>query len=164
MDLVESYRDDLRFARKPITWVLLGVLLAALLALPWYAHSSWVVRLTVIALYAIGVMGQNILIGYTGQISFGQAGFLAIGAYTFGHLKLLGMVWNSNAVSHDEDPSDEDCEKLMENLEEIIRNNFTLDGTVNWTFPDTVTYHQARLDEQTHLRAGEMALKVRMFY
>ena len=91
MDLVESYRDDLRFARKPITWVLLGVLLAALLALPWYAHSSWVVRLTVIALYAIGVMGQNILIGYTGQISFGQAGFLAIGAYTFGHLKLLGV-------------------------------------------------------------------------
>lgn len=91
MDLVESYREDLRFARKPITWVLLGVLLAALLALPWYAHSSWVVRLTVIALYAIGVMGQNILIGYTGQISFGQAGFLAIGAYTFGHLKLLGV-------------------------------------------------------------------------
>jgi branched-chain amino acid transport system permease protein len=36
-------------------------------------------------------MGQNILIGYTGQISFGQAGFLAIGAYTFGHLKLLGV-------------------------------------------------------------------------
>ncbi len=91
MDLVESYREDLRFARKPITWILLGMLLAGLLALPWYAHTSWVVRLTVIALYAIGVMGQNILIGYTGQISFGQAGFLAIGAYTFGHLKLLGV-------------------------------------------------------------------------
>ena len=91
MDLVESYREDLRFARKPITWILLGALLVGLLALPWYAHSSWVVRLTLIALYAIGVMGQNILIGYTGQISFGQAGFLAIGAYTFGHLKLLGV-------------------------------------------------------------------------
>jgi len=91
VDLVESYREDLRFARKPITWILLGALLVGLLALPWYAHTSWVVRLTVIALYAIGVMGQNILIGYTGQISFGQAGFLAIGAYTFGHLKLLGV-------------------------------------------------------------------------
>ncbi|MBI3027917.1 MAG: branched-chain amino acid ABC transporter permease [Candidatus Rokubacteria bacterium] len=91
MDLVESYRDDLRFARKPLTWILLGMLVAGLLALPWYAHASWVVRFTVIALYAIGVMGQNILIGYTGQISFGQAGFLAIGAYTFGHLKLLGV-------------------------------------------------------------------------
>ncbi|MBI2554292.1 MAG: branched-chain amino acid ABC transporter permease, partial [Candidatus Rokubacteria bacterium] len=91
VDLVESYRDDLRFVRKPFAWFLLGALLVGLLALPWYAHTSWVVRATVICLYAIGVMGQNILIGYTGQISFGQAGFLAIGAYTFGHLKLLGV-------------------------------------------------------------------------
>ncbi|MBI4608155.1 MAG: branched-chain amino acid ABC transporter permease [Candidatus Rokubacteria bacterium] len=91
MDLVESYQDDLRFARKPLTWLLLAGLLAVLLALPWYAHTSWVVRVTVICLYAIGVMGQNLLIGYTGQISFGQAGFLAIGAYTFGHLKLIGV-------------------------------------------------------------------------
>jgi branched-chain amino acid transport system permease protein len=42
-------------------------------------------------LYAIGVMGQNLLIGYAGQISFGQAGFLAIGAYAFGHLRLAGL-------------------------------------------------------------------------
>ncbi len=91
MDLVESYADDLRFARKPLTWVLLGALLVALLALPAVAHGSWLVRLSLIWLYAIGVMGQNLLIGYTGQISFGQAGFLAIGAYTFGHLKLLGL-------------------------------------------------------------------------
>src|SRR5688572_1568896 len=35
-------------------------------------------------------MGQNLLIGYTGQISFGQAGFLAIGAFTFGHLRIWG--------------------------------------------------------------------------
>lgn len=90
MDLVESYRDDLRFARKPMTWVLLGLLLLGVLALPWYAHASWVVRVTVVSLYAIGVMGQNILIGYTGQISFGQAGFLAIGAYSFAHLRILG--------------------------------------------------------------------------
>lgn len=91
MDLVESYREDLRFARKPLSWALLGALLASLLALPAYADSSWLVRASVISLYAIGVMGQNILIGYTGQISFGQAGFLAIGAYSFAHLKTLGV-------------------------------------------------------------------------
>jgi branched-chain amino acid transport system permease protein len=45
---------------------------------------------TLVALYYIGVMGQNILIGYTGQISFGQAGFLAIGAFAFGHLRIWG--------------------------------------------------------------------------
>lgn len=91
MDLVESYHDDLRFARKRLTWVLLGALLAAVVALPWYAQTAWVVRASLVCLYAIGVMGQNLLIGYTGQISFGQAGFLAIGAYAFGHLKLLGV-------------------------------------------------------------------------
>ena len=48
---------------------------------------------TIICIYAIGAIGQNLLIGYTGQISFGQAGFLAIGAYTFGHLARFGMPW-----------------------------------------------------------------------
>jgi branched-chain amino acid transport system permease protein len=90
VDLIESYRQDLRFARRRVTRVLLGVLLAALAALPWVAPDHVVFLVTLIALYAIGVMGQNLLIGYTGQISFGQAGFLAIGAFTFGHLRIWG--------------------------------------------------------------------------
>jgi branched-chain amino acid transport system permease protein len=90
VDLVESYRDDLRFARKPITRLLLGLLLAALAVFPWVAPEYMVFLVTLVALYAIGVMGQNILIGYTGQISFGQAGFLAIGAFGFGHLRGAG--------------------------------------------------------------------------
>jgi len=49
--------------------------------------------MTIICVYAVGVQGQNILIGYTGQISFGQAGFLAIGAYTFGHLIRIDIPW-----------------------------------------------------------------------
>jgi len=90
VDLVESYREDVRFARKPVTRVLLGLLLAALAALPWVAPEYIVFLATLVALYAIGVLGQNILIGYTGQISFGQAGFLAIGAFGFGHLRGAG--------------------------------------------------------------------------
>src|SRR3989442_9481236 len=91
MDLVESYRDELAFARKPLTRVLLTGLLAALALLPWLAPEHVVFLATVVALYAIGVMGQNLLIGYTGQISFGQAGFLAIGAFAFGHLRGWGV-------------------------------------------------------------------------
>ncbi len=90
MDLVESYRDDLRFARKRVTRVLLLLLLAALLVFPWVAPEYMVFLATLVALYAIGTMGQNILIGYTGQISFGQAGFLAIGAFAFGHMRIWG--------------------------------------------------------------------------
>ena len=90
MDLIESYAQDLRFARRRITRALLGILLAALVALPWVAPDHVVFLGTLIALYSIGVMGQNLLIGYTGQISFGQAGFLAIGAFAFGHMRAWG--------------------------------------------------------------------------
>ena len=90
MDLVESYRDDLRFARKRVTRALLGLLVTALAVFPWLAPDYMVFLATLVALYSIGVMGQNLLIGYMGQISFGQAGFLAIGAFGFGHLRIWG--------------------------------------------------------------------------
>ena len=90
MDLVESYRQDLGFARKPITRALLALLLATLVAFPWAAPDYMVFIATLVALSSIGVIGQNLLIGYTGQISFGQAGFLAIGAFSFGHLSIWG--------------------------------------------------------------------------
>jgi branched-chain amino acid transport system permease protein len=90
VDLVESYRQDLRFARRPITRGLLALLLGAVAVFPGVAPDYMVFIGTLVALYAIGVMGQNILIGYTGQISFGQAGFLAIGAFAFGHMRIWG--------------------------------------------------------------------------
>jgi branched-chain amino acid transport system permease protein len=91
MDLIESYIEDLRLVRKFWTgfWILL--LLIALIFLPWYGKEHWVYILTMIFIFSIGVQGQNLLIGYTGQISFGQAGFLALGAFTFGHLVRLGV-------------------------------------------------------------------------
>lgn len=91
MDLVESYAEDLRFARKPLVRALLAGVIGIAVALPAWVEVSWLVRASLVWLVAVGVMGQNLLIGYTGQISFGQAGFLAIGAYTFGHLRIAGV-------------------------------------------------------------------------
>jgi branched-chain amino acid transport system permease protein len=91
MDLVESYGEELRFARRPIGRTLLVGLVIALTIVPWWAPSSWLSRGSLVWLYAIGVIGQNLLIGYAGQLSFGQAGFLAIGAYVFGHLRIAGV-------------------------------------------------------------------------
>jgi branched-chain amino acid transport system permease protein len=91
VDLVESYRADLTIARKPLARALLALLGAALVVFPWLAPEWVVFSATLVALTAIGVMGQNLLIGYTGQISFGQAGFLAIGAFAFGHLRGWGL-------------------------------------------------------------------------
>jgi branched-chain amino acid transport system permease protein len=91
MDLIESYKEELRLIRKPWTGFWIGLLGIALILLPWYGKEHWVYILTLIFIFSIGVQGQNLLIGYTGQISFGQAGFLALGAFTFGHLVRLGV-------------------------------------------------------------------------
>ncbi len=91
MDLVESYKDDLKLIDKPWTRVWVGALVVGLFILPWFASDHIVFVSTLIFIYAIGIHGQNILIGYTGQISLGQAGFLAIGAYTFAHLINAGV-------------------------------------------------------------------------
>jgi len=91
MDLTESYREELRLIRKPWTGAGIGLVVLALLVIPWLKMDYLVYMATVVFIYAIGIQGQNILIGYTGQISFGQAGFLAIGAYTFGHASALGI-------------------------------------------------------------------------
>ncbi len=93
MDLIESYKEELQLIRKPWTRVWVAALLAALLLLPWYAPEHVAYIATVIFIYSIGALGQNLLIGYTGQISFGQAGFLAIGAFGFAHLGRLGLPW-----------------------------------------------------------------------
>jgi branched-chain amino acid transport system permease protein len=99
MDLVLSYRDDLRFARKRRTWALLVLPLAAAIVLPLAAPVSWTVRATLVWATAIGVLGQNLLIGNAGLASFGQAGFLAIGAFTFAHLRHAGIPFLPGAAA-----------------------------------------------------------------
>ena len=93
MDLIESYKEELQLIRKPWTRIWVGAFVICLLLLPWFAPEYITYIATIIFIYSIGVQGQNILIGYTGQISFGQAGFLAIGAFTFGHINQAGLPW-----------------------------------------------------------------------
>jgi len=93
MDLIESYKEELQLIRKPWTRVWVGAFVLCLLLLPWFAPEHITYIVTIVFIYSIGVQGQNLLIGYTGQISFGQAGFLAIGAFTFGHLNQSGVPW-----------------------------------------------------------------------
>ena len=93
MDLIKNYREDLQLIRKTWTRVWVGAIVAAMFVVPIYCPHDLIYVLTVIWIFAIGVQGQNLLIGYTGQISFGQAGFLAIGAFAFAHLSGLGLPW-----------------------------------------------------------------------
>jgi branched-chain amino acid transport system permease protein len=56
--------------------------LAALVVLPAYASSYLLDVVNRIGIFIIAAMGLNILTGYTGLISLGNAAFMAIGAYS----------------------------------------------------------------------------------
>lgn len=93
MDLIESYSEELKLVRKAGTKAWVFSVVAAVFLLPLYAPEHLVYVATIIAIYTVGVLGQNLLIGYTGQISFAQAGFFCIGAFTFGHMAHTGAPW-----------------------------------------------------------------------
>jgi branched-chain amino acid transport system permease protein len=60
----------------------LAVAMVALLAWPWVAPRYFVFLASLVLVNAVVAIGLNLLSGYTNQLSFGHAGFLAIGAYT----------------------------------------------------------------------------------
>ena len=81
-----SYRSELALRHTTAEYVRLGLAVAALLVLPFVASPFWLTVTNQIGIAVVGAVGLNILTGYTGQISLGQGGFLAVGAYTSGLL------------------------------------------------------------------------------
>lgn len=79
-------------------------------------------------------------------------------------VKIVGAVWNSTVTNANKDDADDDCESLMENIEQILRASPTLNDAVKWSFPTEVTYHNMALEEQTSIRAGILNLKATAFY
>src|SRR5262249_56233553 len=55
---------------------------AILLLLPLVAPSLFYLRIaTLVFIFALAVLGLNLLMGFAGQVSLGHAGFFGIGAY-----------------------------------------------------------------------------------
>jgi branched-chain amino acid transport system permease protein len=64
----------------------IGVLWAALLALPWWLAliGGYTALGSKVLIYAIATMGLNLVLGFTGGLSFGQAAYFGLGAYGSG--------------------------------------------------------------------------------
>ncbi len=67
-------------------WILAAVLSVLILTLPLWASDYLLALGIMIGLHAIVSMGLTLLMGFAGQVSLGQAGFMGIGAYTSGIL------------------------------------------------------------------------------
>src|SRR6267143_7004354 len=69
-----------RIVRNPYVAVL--ILAAIVLALPLLVSSTFHLRIAALVfIFALAVIGLNLLMGFAGQVSLGHAGFFGIGAY-----------------------------------------------------------------------------------
>lgn len=64
------------------TLIIILVALAITCALPFMVSNYRTFQFTLVLVYAIALLGLNLLTGYNGQISLGHGAFYAIGAYT----------------------------------------------------------------------------------
>jgi branched-chain amino acid transport system permease protein len=81
-------RTSARRSRLPLAWVAGVVIVLAFLAVPLVA-SDYVVYVMVLAfLFATLTASYDLLLGYTGQLSFAPGAFYGIGAYTSALLTL----------------------------------------------------------------------------
>src|SRR5258707_3945295 len=65
--------------RKLVAVIIL--LIAVACVLPFIVGNYRTFQLTLVLVYAIALLGLNILTGYSGQISLGHGAFYALGAY-----------------------------------------------------------------------------------
>ncbi len=86
---MDSLAQDLQWteaasrAQRRARLSILGVTASAAVALflPWAVSYYVLYLVSLIAVSAVIVVGLDVLMGYTGQVSLGQAGFSAVGAY-----------------------------------------------------------------------------------
>jgi len=62
-------------------WFWSAMLLVALLVLPFLVKNYRVFQFNLVLVYAIAILGLNLLTGFNGQISLGHGAFYAFGAY-----------------------------------------------------------------------------------
>ncbi|MBC9073053.1 branched-chain amino acid ABC transporter permease [Thauera sp. CAU 1555] len=82
-----TYRHDEALFDSRTQYFWLAVLGVALLVFPFMADEYWLYLACLVAVNIASATGLNILTGYTGLVSLGQAAFMGVGAYTVAALE-----------------------------------------------------------------------------
>lgn len=85
-DFKTSYAADMTIFESGTARIMLGLFFCLLFTLPLYVPGYLLDIVNRIGIAVIGALGLNILTGFTGQISLGNAAFMAIGAFSCGYL------------------------------------------------------------------------------
>ena len=81
MDMKRNYYEDVQLFSSGVVVFWFAALLIFLALFPFLFKNYYVYVANYIAIMVIVSIGLNLLVGYTGQLSIGHAGFFAIGAY-----------------------------------------------------------------------------------
>ncbi|MFH1487821.1 MAG: branched-chain amino acid ABC transporter permease [Pseudomonadota bacterium] len=81
MDMKRDYYEDVRLFTSGVVLFWFLALIVFLALYPFLFKNYYVYMANYMAINIIVALGLNLLVGYTGQISLGHAGFFAIGAY-----------------------------------------------------------------------------------
>ena len=87
---LERYEQKVRHIEDAQGWVMFGLFMAFLVALPFVAPGYIIYNVTLFFVFSLVAVALTVLVGFTGQVSLGHAGFLAAGAYTTAYLTSLG--------------------------------------------------------------------------
>src|SRR5262245_31149729 len=99
--LKTSYEADMALYPLPVArWAVAALAVLFFLVIPLTLHEYYLSVANLVWVAAIGALGLNILVGYTGQISIGHGAFMSVGAYTAANLAIrLGSPWPINLLA-----------------------------------------------------------------
>lgn len=80
-DFDRSYEQDKAIIRQNWQWFVLILAIALVASIPLWGTAYIVGTVNRLAYLIVALQGLNILTGYTGQISLGQAAFMLVGGY-----------------------------------------------------------------------------------
>jgi branched-chain amino acid transport system permease protein len=81
MDMKRNYYEDVQLFTSGVVVFWFCALMIFLAVFPFVFKNYYIYMANYVAINIIVIIGLNLLVGYTGQISLGHAGFFAIGAY-----------------------------------------------------------------------------------
>jgi hypothetical protein len=80
------------------------------------------------------------------------------------NISVVGAVFHSAITSDLDDPTELDINYLMENVEQILRDDTTLNGACKWHLPQSVDYYDIFNEEEPFLKAGELKMQATILY
>jgi branched-chain amino acid transport system permease protein len=86
-----SYDQDINLLTKTGEYIRVSIVILMMLAAPLFVDVYYLGELGLLLVYVIAGIGLMILTGFTGQVSFGHAAFLGIGAYSHSILMTAGL-------------------------------------------------------------------------